>query len=225
MGLTFKERLRATLCRAAERGSYGGFAGLSALPITTADMNPFDYLTILVSIVLGLAMTNVLTRLAAIVSARERVDFYWPPVAWAIWVFFICVQHWWAAWSTHEMRAWTFLAFFTGLLDPIILFFLSALVLPDRDEAGPIDLGAWYYRNRAWFFGTLALLPIASIVDELVRTARIASMLNLAFLIAFDVVVVFALLLPSRRAQEWITAQALILTVVYVAMLFLPLPV
>jgi len=107
-------------------------------------MNPFDYLTILVSIVLGLAMTNVLTRLAIVVSARERVDFYWPPIAWAMWIFFISIQHWWAAWSTHHVREWTFLTFCTGLLDPIILFFLSALVLPDRDEGGVIDLGVWY---------------------------------------------------------------------------------
>lgn len=169
-------------------------------------------------------MTNVLTRIAAVVSARERVTFYWPPIAWAIWVFFICVQHWWAAWSTHETRNWTFLTFGTGLLDPIILFFLSALVLPDRDETDPVDLGAWYYRNRAWFFGTLALLPLASLGDELVRTGRIASMLNLAFLLAFEVVDIVALFMPSRRAQEWITAQALVLTVAYVGFLFLPLP-
>ena len=188
-------------------------------------MNPFDYLTILVSIVLGLAMTNVLTRLAIVVSARERVDFYWPPIAWAMWIFFISIQHWWAAWSTHHVREWTFLTFCTGLLDPIILFFLSALVLPERDEGGVIDLGVWYYRNRLWFFGTLALLPLASIFDELARTGRIASMLNLAFLLAFDVVDVFALVMASRRAQEWITAQALLLTLLYVGLLFLQLPV
>lgn len=187
-------------------------------------MNPFDYLIILVSIVLGFAMTNVLTRLAVVVSARERVDFYWPSIAWAIWIFFICVQHWWAQWSEHFMRTWTFLTFCTGLLDPIILFFLSALVLPDKDENGAIDLGVWYYRNRLWFFAMLALLPIASIGDELARTGHIASMVNLGFLAVFEVVDIVALMLPSRRAQEWITAQACVLTLLYVGLLFVRLP-
>jgi hypothetical protein len=54
----------------------------------------FDYLTILISIVLGLAIANVLARLATVITTRERVDFYWPPISWAIWLFFICVQHW-----------------------------------------------------------------------------------------------------------------------------------
>ena len=187
-------------------------------------LKAFDYLTVLISIVLGFAMTNVLTRLAVVVTARERVDFYWLPVAWAVWIFFICVQHWWAQWSLHAVRIWTFPAFCTSLLDPIILFFLSTLVLPERDEAGSIDLGAWYYRNRRWFFATLALLPIASVGDELLRTGHIGSMLNLAFLAAFEVVIALAMLLPSRRAQEWITGQACVLTLVYVGVLFVPLP-
>jgi hypothetical protein len=187
-------------------------------------LSPFDYLTVLVWIVLGFAMTNVLTRLAVVVSARERVDFYWPPIAWAIWIFFICVQHWWAQWSEHGVRTWTFLTFCTGLLDPIILFFLSALVLPDREQAGSIDLGVWYYRNRLWFFAMLGLLPIASIGDELVRTGRIASTLNLGFLMVFELVDLVAFLLPSRRAQEWITAQACVLTLFYVGLLFVPMP-
>ncbi|HTU83563.1 MAG TPA: hypothetical protein VMF61_15650, partial [Candidatus Acidoferrales bacterium] len=74
-------------------------------------MNTFDYLTVLVSIVLGLAIANVLNRLAVVVTARERVDFYWPPIAWAIWIFFICIQHWWAEWSVHFTERWTFPTF------------------------------------------------------------------------------------------------------------------
>jgi hypothetical protein len=151
-------------------------------------MNPFDYLTILISIVLGLAIANVLTRLAAVITARERVDFYWP------------------------------------LLTPVDLFLLSALVLPPHDEHGTLDLGDWYFRNRAWFFAIMAFLPALSIAEELARTGRIFSWLNFAFLIAFEAVILLAYLLRSRRAQEWITAQAMVLTVIYVALLFLPLP-
>lgn len=187
-------------------------------------MNTFDYLMVLVSIVMGLAITNVLNRLAVVVTARERVDFYWPPIAWAIWIFFISVQHWWAQWSVHHVQHWNFLTFVMSLLDPVLLFLLSALVLPEREEDGVIDLGQWYYRNRVWFFGLLFLLPLASIGEELVRSGRIGSYLNLGFLLAFDAAIAFAYALPSRRAQEWITAQAMVLTLAYVALLFVALP-
>jgi hypothetical protein len=51
-----------------------------------------------------------------------------------------------------------------------------------------------------------------------------ASPLNFGFLVLFDAVIVVAFLLRSRRAQEWITAQALVLTILYVVLLFLALP-
>jgi hypothetical protein len=187
-------------------------------------VSAFDYLTILISIVLGLAIANVLTRLAAVVIARERVDFYWPPLAWAIWLFFISVQHWWAQWSVRHTQQWTFGTFWLELLTPVDLFLLSTLVLPQADDKGTIDLGDWYFRNRAWFFAIMFFLPVLSIAEELARTGRISSPLNLGFLIAFDVVILLAYVLRSRRVQEWLAAQAMVMTVAYVLLLFLALP-
>jgi hypothetical protein len=188
-------------------------------------MSAFDYLTILTSIVLGLAIANVLARLATVITARERVDFYWPPVAWGIWIFFIAVQHWWAEWGVRHTHEWSFGVFWLQLLVPVDLFILSALILPEREGArGVIDLGEWYFRNRVWFFGFLFLLPALSIAEELARTGRVNSGLNLAFLIAFEVATVFGYLLKTRRAQELLTAQAMVLTIVYVTLLFIPLP-
>jgi hypothetical protein len=67
-------------------------------------------------------------------------------------------------------------------------------------------------------------LPALSIAEEIARTGRMSSLVNLALLLLFDVVIVVAYLLRSRRAQEWITAQAMILTVLYVGLLFVQLP-
>jgi len=186
--------------------------------------NPFDYLTILVSIVLGLAITNVLTRLANVITARHRVDFYWPPIAWAIWIFFISVQHWCAQWSVRHSQAYNFGSFWLQVLVPVVLFLLSALVLPERDENGRLDLGLWYFHNRAWFFALLCALPLLSIAEEVVRSGHMASMVNLAFLLAFAVVAAIALFLPARRVQSWIAGQAMVMTVVYVVALYLTLP-
>lgn len=187
-------------------------------------MTAFDYLTVLISIVLGLAMANVLGRLAAVISARERVDFYWPPVAWGIWLFFISVQHWWAEWGVRHTRVWSFGTFWLEVLVPVNLFLLSALVLPAREENGQLDLGEWYFHNRAWFFAIMFFLPALSIASEVARNGRMSSWLNFGFLVAFDVVIVVAYFLRSRRAQEWITAQAMVMTVVYVGLLFVSLP-
>lgn len=188
-------------------------------------MNPFDYLNVLISIILGLAIAKVLTGLATVITARERVDFYWPPVVWAIWIFFVAVQHWWAQWGLRYTRPadWTFLDFSLLLLVPVGLFLLAALVLPEREEDGKLDLSEWFFRNRQWFFGIMFFLPALSIVEEFVRSGHMGSTLNFAFLIAFDVVIVIAFVLNSRKAQEWICGQAALMTALYVVLLFLNL--
>lgn len=187
-------------------------------------MSAFDYLSVLTSIVLGLAIANVLTRLTRVITARERVNFYWPPVAWGIWLFFIAVQHWWASWSVRHTAQWSFGSFWLELLTPVDLFVLSSLTLPGSEESDKVDLGEWYFRNRRWFFAFLLFLPVLSIAEEIARSGRMHSITNLAFLIAFIVVTVVAYFWDSRRAQEWITAQAMVLTFVYVLVLFLQLP-
>jgi len=187
-------------------------------------MTAFDYLTVLISIVLGLAIANVLARLAGAITARERVDFYWPPVAWAIWLFFIAAQHWWAQWGLRHTQQWSFGVFWLQLLTPVDLFLLSALVLPERAQDERLDLGEWYFRNRRWFFAVMFFLPALSIAEEIARSGRVASPLNLGFLLLFEAVIAVAYVLPSRRAQEWITAQAMLMTVAYVALLFVQLP-
>jgi hypothetical protein len=184
----------------------------------------FDYLTVLVSIVLGLAITNVLTRLALVMQARERVNFYWPPIAWALWLFFISVQHWWAQWSARHSHNTSFFAFWLQILTPTLLFLLTALALPDREIDGKIDLQEWYFRNRKWFFGLLFLVPLLSIVEEIVRSGYMASDLNLWFLIAFAIASGATYFVTSRRAGEWMTAQAMALTMVYVVVLYSTLP-
>jgi hypothetical protein len=184
----------------------------------------FDYLTVLVSIVLGLAITNVLTRLALVMQARERVNFYWPPIAWALWLFFISVQHWWAQWSARHSHNPSFLAFWLQILVPTLLFLLTALVLPDREDSGKLDLQEWYFRNRKWFFGLLFLVPIASIAEEIVRSGSMASRVNLWFLVTFGITSFASYFVTSRRAGEWMTVAAMVLTLVYVVLLFPTLP-
>jgi hypothetical protein len=186
-------------------------------------LTPFDYLTVLVSIVMGLAIANVLTGLANVMLARERVGFYWPPVAWAVWLFFIEAQHWWAQWGVHHTRVWNFGTFLLELLVPVNLFLLSALALPARESGDAPDLFAWYSRNRRWFFGLMFCLPLLSIAEEVARTGRMDSLVNLGFLLAFAAVALAAYFLKSRRANEWITAQTMVLTLVYVGALFLRL--
>ena len=146
-------------------------------------MDAFTHLSVPISIILGLAMTELLTRVGRIIQCRRHVNFYWLPLAWAGVLLVITVQSWWAVFSLKEVQDWTFFSFLVVLAHPLALFLLVALALPDRDEfiKGAVDLRAHYYDQTRWFFGAVLLTIVASLARPIVLSGHFS--LNLDVII------------------------------------------
>ena len=104
-----------------------------AVPVKSTE--EFQYLAVLLSIVLGLGVTQLLTGVGRLVQARARVRAYWPPLAWVGLLLLIHVQTWWAMFDLRDHRGWTLLKFLVVLATPACLSLMTALVLPDVAEA------------------------------------------------------------------------------------------
>ena len=46
-------------------------------------MDEFSYLSVLISVILGLAVTQILKGFRGILLSRTRIRIYWPVIAWA----------------------------------------------------------------------------------------------------------------------------------------------
>src|SRR5476649_2702355 len=97
-------------------------------------MGDFDYLSVLISIVLGLGITNLLTGFAALIRNRGRVRVYWPMPIWMITLFLIHIQTWWAMFGLRGVQSWSFGAFLVVLMQPVCLFIMTALIVPDTSR-------------------------------------------------------------------------------------------
>ncbi len=135
-------------------------------------MDAFSYLSVLISIIVGLAVTQVLQGFRALMLARSRVRVYWPALVWAMLALVICVQVWWAMFFLGHRPAarWTFLDFGLVLLQTVPLYLMAGLVLPDIDVERGLDLREHYYAHHRWFFSLLVLLLLVSIAKTRVLT-------------------------------------------------------
>lgn len=127
-------------------------------------MTATEHLLVLVSIIVGLALTDILTSVHRLVHARKRVRFNWFPVGWAVVLFYITVQVWWA--SLHGVQEpiyQNFFAFALYLLVPVTLYLGASSVLPDVESEGVVDMQAHYFEHRTWLF-LVAALTISMIV-------------------------------------------------------------
>jgi len=89
-------------------------------------MDQFGYLSVLLSIIVGFGITQILIGFRGIVLSRERVQMYWPTLAWAVLLLLINVQSWWAMFGMRAIQHWTF-PVFGILLSPMIAAAAMAL--------------------------------------------------------------------------------------------------
>src|ERR1041385_5378914 len=94
-------------------------------------MDEWSYLSVIVSIILGLSVTQLLQGISEIINERERVQVYWPAVGWTLLLLVVDIQAWWAMFSLRLRHNWTFLQFSTVLLEAIMLYLVAALALPN----------------------------------------------------------------------------------------------
>lgn len=143
-------------------------------------MDEFSYLSVLLAVILGLAITQILQGLRGLAHSREHVTIYWPSLVWAGLVFLIAVQSWWASFGMRHITGWTFLGFTMVLLENTCIYLIAALVLPDFPEGRHVDLRQSYFKQVPWFFGLFMLLLVFSVLKDAVLGGT-PNGLNLAF--------------------------------------------
>jgi hypothetical protein len=137
----------------------------------------FEYLSIGVSLVLGLGVTLLLTSLLAAFRARRHVRMDWIPFAWAGYILAIQAQYFWAMWGLNaRVEEWTVMSFGLPLLLAGIIFVAAALVLPSGHGEYPADLGIYFEQDGRWAVAALvARGAVAVLANSLVYNAGQAS--------------------------------------------------
>ncbi len=118
-------------------------------------MGLFEFLMILVSVVIGLGLTEVLTGFAGILEAREKIRFYWVHFLFQVGVFFALLQQWWEFWEMAEVGEISFFAVLTLLTSPILLFLIAHLLYPTQVQGA--DLEEYYYRQSRLLWTMVAI--------------------------------------------------------------------
>jgi hypothetical protein len=182
-------------------------------------MDAFNYLRVLISIILGLGIAQLLSGLGRWIERRDAFRPFMPAMVWAGISLLIHVQTWWSMFGLRFVGEWRFGQFAVVLLQPIVLYLLATVALPSS-SAPNVDLRANYFAQRHWFFGLLALLVVVSVVKDLVVFGSIPSGVNLAFHAGFLLIAIAALTTARDGAHRLIAAIGGVSILAYVGLLF-----
>src|SRR5579862_1730491 len=148
-------------------------------------MDAFSYLVVLVSVVVGLALAHLLAGVAAMVRARRRIAVYWPLAAQMALLFLLQVQMWWAFFGLHEVRVWSFPEFLVVLMQAVLVYLATAILVPEIRDGGRVDLKECYYREARWYFAALLFAVLDSVTKNTLLTGHVQNGIDLAGHVAF----------------------------------------
>lgn len=166
----------------------------------------YQHVVVVMSIVLGLAVTQLLKGIAQLYRTRSRVRPYWLHSAWVGVLLVFSLLLWWTFWLYRGISEWNFFRFVLYLSPIIALYYLTALVIPDPSE--PVtDLKQYYFSNRRGLFGTFAVCGVLTgATATVVRGLPLTDPSNL-----FRLALVLLMLVALRSAGERVHAVVLVL--------------
>jgi hypothetical protein len=183
-------------------------------------MDAFSYLSVLLSIVLGLALTQILQGYRVILLAKGRVRHSATVLIWSGQFLAIVAQAWWASFGLRDRAHWDFVAFAIILAQMGLIYMAAALIFPDIPPNEDVDLGDHWGRHRAVFFGFVLAMLVASILKSLALDDRLPSPTDTLFHVLLGAVAVAGILVRNAKIQLLIACISAAVLIAYVALLF-----
>jgi hypothetical protein len=162
-------------------------------------MSAFEYVTVLISIVLSLGIAQILTNVASLIKKSGKVILYWPHLLWVMFVLLLHVQEWWVTYELKSHTPWRLPTFLFIMAYPVNLFVLAHLLFPNKLK-GVVDLKKYYLQNFKKIFAVLSLSGLFSILYNLF-------ILNLSLkdqLLQILLILVVSIIAVKQFTNEWI---------------------
>lgn len=173
-------------------------------------MGSFEYVMVLVSIVVGLAITHVLTALAA---AIHRVRGHGEPIrldaVYLLWVAYVLtwlVSFWWFEFKFQEVQVeWSFGLYLFIIAYAVGLFMLATILVPGGLD-GVTDSYEYFMEGRKWYFGTFLALQGLDVADSFLKGAEWGARPVYFLVLGVYVSAAIAGIASERRAVQLLAA-------------------
>ena len=183
-------------------------------------MSGFEYVMVLFSIIVGLAITTLIDGF--IRAFRRDTDLRPGPIhtLWVVLVFNYIILFWVARWELAGIvPEWTPGLVLASLLLPGLLYGLAALLFPAAGEHVALD--DYFIENRRVLFGISILLQLATLMSQHLFLGAAETVVNggLSRLITLMLIPVYAFLMwTSNRRVHLGVAAVLNLVVLWLYM-------
>ena len=132
--------------------------------MNTNAISAFEYISILISIILGLGITQILSAIADIIYNIKNIKNYLPHSIWVAIILYLFIQDWLIIYELKNYTAWKLPAFLFILLYPITLYILAKLLFPPNLIEGKINLKDFFLKSVTKIYTLFSVCILLSIL-------------------------------------------------------------
>jgi len=182
-------------------------------------MTTFEYVAVLVSIVVGLGIAHLLHGVGRLISHPKRWKIYWVHLVWALYTFLFLVHFWWWEFQMSTVEVWTPQLYMFLILYAVLLFLVCVILFPN-DFADGRSYREYYYGRRRWFFGLWLGVLTVDTIDTMLKGGEYVADLPITFWQYQLGGVVFVCIAMVTRNARFHSACAVIFTLIQLGWLF-----
>jgi len=136
-------------------------------------MDQFEYVMVLVSIIIGLGIAHILLGIGGIIDRlsrkEDRLELSLAHAAWLAFCFLWLVMFWWWEYRfSTRVSDWTMGLYLFLVCYAVTLFLLQAVLVP-RTWDGVTSLKEYFLERRAWFYSLLGFVTILDMIDSYLK--------------------------------------------------------
>lgn len=135
-------------------------------------MSAFEYVSVMVGVVLALAVSHVLNFIASLIANPERVKGYWLHYVWTALILAMNLHAWLLLWTFHGQTEFDVTQLSSLLLLAAMVFIVARVLVPELIPDQRLDLRTHYLKIRVAFFSTLSLFWLFPVLGSIVLEGR-----------------------------------------------------
>ena len=131
-------------------------------------MQMFEYVIVLISIVIGLALTHLMQGIAVLIQNPSRARIWWVHLVWVAYMIVSILFWWWWEFHLQQIKTWTFAIYLFVIFYAFYLYLICAVLFPLRLE-GYEGYKDYFLARRRWFFGLLVGWAVIDVIDTWIK--------------------------------------------------------
>lgn len=180
-------------------------------------MSYFEFILIMLSIIVGLGIAELLTNVARQIKTGKACKGYWVQSLVVATILIALFQQWWESWDLQQVDNWTFPIVLMMMMPSIGLFIIAHLLFPEKIENADLKNHYFSITKKSW--GIAALVVITSVLFRPVAFGNpLIDMDNISSL--FLLIIFFSLSVSKNKRLSEFLVPVLFLAVVLDILVF-----